>query len=127
MHYVLNGRAVVAEHDVMKWGRQYEAVNRRIACTRVNGVVVSTVFTGMNMNPLSEGEPLVFETTIHGGWFDRHAWRCCTYDKAEATHAVAVSLIERFRLIPGLLQTPRTWGAFLLLKRARRWATGKAT
>jgi hypothetical protein len=47
---------------------------------------VSTVFLGINHNFRGEGPPIVFETMVFGGAFDRQQRRYATWEEAEWGH-----------------------------------------
>jgi hypothetical protein len=59
----------------------------------IGDVGVSTIFIGMTLKP-SDGAPLLFETMIYGGEFDREEEWYSTYEKAEAGHALWVAIVK---------------------------------
>ena len=61
---------------------------RRVAQTEYGGVEVSTVLLVIDHN-WGKGPPLIFETMIFGGEFDRRVWRYSTREEAEAGHVEA--------------------------------------
>ena len=56
----------------------------------INGCDISTVFLTID-HSLSGGPPVLFETMIFGGPFDKHEYqtRCCTWDEALVMHETA--------------------------------------
>jgi hypothetical protein len=66
----------------------------RVDVTKIDDVVISTVFLGLDYRMSRRGPPLLFETKVFGGSLDRFQNRCTTWDKAEAMHAEAVALVR---------------------------------
>ena len=67
-----------------------------IASTKIKGILVSTIFLGMN-HQWGEGPPVVFETMILGGWIDQeYQERYCTYDEAKEGHAAAIKVALKY-------------------------------
>ncbi len=75
LNYILDASGIpVAEPDILKWARWQESVSecdsdgkhgRHIGRTLVNGVVVSTVFLGLDHNFSDVGPPVLWETMIY--------------------------------------------------------------
>jgi hypothetical protein len=61
--------------------------DRILVHTERDGVLVSTVWLGMDMG-YAGGEPLIFETMIFGGEHDQYQWRWSTEVEARAAHEV---------------------------------------
>lgn len=81
--------------DIMEWARLIEQREyAEVAVDHVGDVVVSTVWLGIDHNWLGHGPPIIFETMIFGGAFDRWQWRYCTDDQALVGHANAVRLAQ---------------------------------
>ena len=55
-----------------------------------NRVRVCTAFLGVDVN-FGDGEPILFETVIFGGYCDWQLYRYCTWEEAEQGHAAAGS------------------------------------
>jgi len=92
--FILVDKKVIEEPDLYVWGRWMEQRDaRRVARTELeNGVVISTVFLGLDHN-FGEGPPLLFETMVflsnsNGG--EDYMERYETYAQAEAGHEKAV-------------------------------------
>ena len=86
----------------------------RVDVTKIDEVVISTVFLGLDYRMSRRGPPLLFETRVFGGSLDRFQNRCATWDKAEAMHAEAVALVRGEHVQK--LRRPGASGA-----RAARW------
>jgi hypothetical protein len=52
----------------------------RVDVTKIGGVVISTVFLGLDYRMSRRGSPLLFETRVLGGSLDRFQNRCATWD-----------------------------------------------
>lgn len=76
------------------WGIWYGDPRRRIVkqTELPGGVRVSTVFLGMDHGYKTAGPPLIFETMIFGGDWDKFQARYYTYDEALKGHDMAVNL-----------------------------------
>ena len=58
------------EADLMTWATWFESADRIIARTEQGGVMVSTVFLGVDHNFSPEGAPVLWETMVIGGPLD---------------------------------------------------------
>ena len=101
-YYILDGKAVRPEPDLLKWAEWFETANRivrkdratvSVAGKAVGFVDVSTVFLGFD-HRIGEGPPLLFETMIFGGPLDQEQDRCSTWEAAEKMHE---KMVERVR------------------------------
>lgn len=93
MNYILDDQHnPVLVDDLLTWANWFEAADRHVALTELDGVKVSTVFLGIDHN-LSYGakQPILFETMIFGGEHDEACWRCSTWQEAEAQHERVVA------------------------------------
>ena len=52
----------------------------RVDVTKIDDVVISTVFLGLDYRMSRRGSPLLFETRVLGGSLDRFQNRCATWD-----------------------------------------------
>jgi hypothetical protein len=105
--YILDGKTPVVCEDPLQWSIWLGTADRRVALTRVANVEISTVCTGVDLNPLNN-PPQVFETmlTLVGGGESRTAvqsatrqfknWirRSCTWDEAQQVHDEHVALVK---------------------------------
>jgi hypothetical protein len=85
-HYILEGKTPVVVHDTLDWGKWFQTANRVVARNENDGVVVSTVFLGLDHRFGGKGPPLIFETMIFGGPRDQETYRYSTWEEAEAGH-----------------------------------------
>lgn len=94
MQYKLVDRRAVPCADRAEWLNWYATADRLVADTRLGDIRVTTVFMGLEHNPLPDGRPTLFETeiNIHGkaSPLDRYA----VWEDAEAGHAQVVRMIE---------------------------------
>lgn len=94
-HYILKADGRTAEPvDMMTWARWFEdnSAVRTVARKERGGVLISTVFLGLNHQYDPDGPPLIFETMIFGGALDHYQIRCSTYEQAEQQHLAACAL-----------------------------------
>lgn len=93
--YILKGREAVPA-SLQEWAQWYETAreDRRVARTELaDGVIVSTVFLGLN-HAWDDGPPLLFETLVFNGPHDGDMERCSTWEQAEAQHAAMVARLS---------------------------------
>lgn len=97
--FVLVDREPVEVDDLHVWGQRFEADDRIVDRTEVApGVVVSTVFLGIDHSWRDDGPPILFETIV----FDQLAGdgdpdRYSTWSEAEAGHAATVARMKAAR------------------------------
>lgn len=100
-NYILDGHTPVPCEDMVKasmwlFGPGGEE-RRRVRETKIHDddVRVSTVFLGIDHNHSFHGPPVLFETMVFGGKYDREQRRYCTWDEAVAGHE------EMLRMVTG--------------------------
>jgi hypothetical protein len=99
MYYKLNENKEPVKIEMMEWAMGMSNIeNRIVKHDKVDGILVSTVFLGMDHRFGFEGPPVLFETMIFGGEHDQYQERYCTYQEAEAGHKRALEMV--------LLSTP---------------------
>lgn len=96
-NYILKGRDIVLEPDIIKWAEWYEKADRLVAQTKLydengNEIMISTVFLGADH--AFGGLPVLFESMIFGGEFDQEQFQYCTWAEAEAGHAKLVEKVK---------------------------------
>ena len=95
--YILKGREVVPEPDILAWARWFEnGENRRIANTEIGGITISTIFLSLDIGVGTE-HPILFETMIFDQNFksiDNYQQRYSTYEQAEQGHKKAVEKVR---------------------------------
>jgi len=92
-----NGNPVPVS-DVLAWARRYETADRVVARDELpGGMLVSTLFLGLDHNFFGD-RPLLFETMVFAGDFDDlDCERYSTRDEALAGHARALARLEEIR------------------------------
>lgn len=92
--WILVGKEAVPCDSVEEWGRWYETADRRVAKDWVNGMLVSTVFLGLDHN-WGGGTPLLFETMVfpEGSCDERYMERYETWEEAEVGHGRAIAWV----------------------------------
>ena len=97
-HYILSVSGdPVPEPDIIKWAHWFGASGeeRMIARTTfASGVVVSTVFLGLD-HSFGHGAPLLYETMIFGGALEGTQDRYTTRQEAINSHAAYVALVDQ--------------------------------
>ena len=88
--YILEGKVAIPTDDTIAWTTNFEdSDNRRVDRTELeNGIVVSTVFLGLNHN-FGDGPPLLFETMVFPSKTDGSEIDCerySTWEEAESGH-----------------------------------------
>ena len=74
-------------NDLMEWARFLETDKRILKHTRKYGILVSTVFLGLDHSwEMGPHQPILFETMVFGGKFNDYQERYCTYNDALAGH-----------------------------------------
>ena len=85
--YILEDKQPVPCPDLLTWGRWFGDADRQVARKEQDGVVVSTVFLGLD-HSYGGGPPLLFETIVfNSDGEDQDCERCSTWEEAEAQHA----------------------------------------
>lgn len=94
--WILDGREV-RQVDAVTWAEWFGAADRQIALTKIApGIVVSTVFLGLDHGFGRTERPLLFETMTFDdyGQAGRGFGRWATYEDAEFGHAMAVEEVR---------------------------------
>lgn len=93
--FILEGKIPKPIDDILEWARWFETANRHIAKTELpNDVCVSTVFLGLD-HSFGGKIPILFETMIFGGEYDRYQERYASWEEAEIGHLRAVKLASK--------------------------------
>lgn len=95
MYYILddNGNPV-AEPNHLAWAMWFQTAERQVARVELpDGIVVSTVFLGIDHN-FGDGPPHLFETMVFGGEHDQAQVRYATKAGALVGHAAAVKAVS---------------------------------
>jgi len=99
MYWILNeDHTVRPTDDVMEWAKSLENGSRYVARDTIGGLILSTVFLGLDYSFDEGATPLLFETTLFDG--EMKELECLgseTYDQAMYAHVqIMVKLIDRF-------------------------------
>jgi hypothetical protein len=87
---------VTSVEDLIELGRLYESEERRVACTKIGDVEVSTVFLCVDTAYIAEEHvPILFETMVFGGEMDEYCERWCTWGEAEEGHKAVVEQVAQ--------------------------------
>ena len=98
--YILRGREIVPVRDVLEWGQLFEHADHVLAQESVNGVLISTVFLGID-HAFGEGPPVLFETMTFPLKGDGIQRRYCTYEDAMKGHAQVSASYRQMRAVLG--------------------------
>ena len=88
-YYILCDGDVIEEPDYTKWSAWFESTYKGvelIAESRLGGSTVSTRFLALSMMLDQDSPPMVFETTVDGGWLDNQRERFSSLEEATAGH-----------------------------------------
>lgn len=93
--YILIGQTPVPVDDVLEWARWWEQNDRVVFQEEISaGVLVSTVFLGLDHNFSGKGPPLLFETMIFRDGKGDEEWRWHTWLEAEEGHRRVVETLK---------------------------------
>ena len=95
----MNGKYILVdgepcEADLMTWATWFESADRIIARTEQGGVMVSTVFLGVDHNFSPEGAPVLWETMVIGGPLDGEQDRYTSLAAAQEGHDKMVERVN---------------------------------
>jgi hypothetical protein len=94
-NYILDERGQpVLEPDVIKWAQWFETSKRILKQDRIDPILVSTVFLGVDHNFMGEGLPLLWETMIFGGEHDQYQERYTSREEALKGHENALQMVK---------------------------------
>lgn len=93
--YILKNKKAIPCNDVIKWAKQFEKSDRRVAKDTVGDAYISTVFSGLD-HSFNNDIPLLFETMVFGGKLDQEIDRYSTWKEAEIGHK---KMIDKVKLI----------------------------
>ena len=90
--YILVDGQKTKEVDMETWAKGVGG-DMKVAKDSIGGVIISTVFLGINHN-WGEGDPILFETMVFGG-DEEICERCSTWEEAENQHETVCDLITK--------------------------------
>ncbi|MBI2748010.1 MULTISPECIES: hypothetical protein [Comamonadaceae] len=108
MHYKLDGRRAVLCDSMVEWSAWYEVADRRVAETWIDDVRISTVFLGLDHNPVPGADPALFETMVFADDTTHEMRRYFIWEEAEAGHAEMAELI-RAEMEAAQVQATQAW------------------
>ena len=110
-YYILNAyQRLLRVNDVETWARWFESAHqtgqRFIKQNRMNGILISTIFLGIDHNFYGSGPPILWETMIFGLYRADPQWRFSDVELAKHWHAIQLHKVKlavgkkrrRFRL-----------------------------
>ena len=93
-YYILKGKEPVQVYDLVEWAKWSEYADKTVKRTVLpDGVIISTVFTGIDSSVSNALPPMIFETMIDGGEHDMYQKRYSTWEEAEWSHGDAIRLV----------------------------------
>ena len=95
MYYRLDGHIAMPVDDIMEWARWFAKADRIVRRDVISGVIISTVFLGIDHNFGDDGLPILYKTMIFGGDHNEDQYRYSTYDEAVAGHEKILDEIRR--------------------------------
>jgi hypothetical protein len=96
-YYILRDDEVIEEHDHTVWSEWFENRYREVADidrTDTTHSTVRTRFLAVNLTLAHDQPPLLFETSVEGGWLDGQGEKFSTVEQARAGHQ---SWVEKVR------------------------------
>lgn len=88
-YFILRDGEVIEEPDYSTWFAWFESAYKDvelIAESRLGASTVSTRFLALSMTLDQDSPPMVFETTVNGGWLDNRRERFSSLEEATAGH-----------------------------------------
>ena len=92
-HYILDGREPKRCDNLLQWARWMEDHDRVVARTKIDEILVSTVFLGLDHN-FDGGTPILFETMVFGGPLNEHMVRYTGWKQALAGHQRVLEQVQ---------------------------------
>lgn len=96
-HYVLDERKNARPATMLEYAQMTDGLGSRVAETDLELCRVSTVFLGLDLRPVGEGPPILFETMVFPadeGLTELSGRRYCTWGEAEVGH---MEIVEALR------------------------------
>jgi len=92
--YLLDvNRNPVPINDVMTWATGKMNMNTTVARDEIRGILISTVFLGVDHNFLNHGPPVLWETMIFDSDVKTNIRRYSSYEDALIGHQQALELV----------------------------------
>lgn len=96
VYYKLNEDKTVTKLEKDEYYQNYtrHTEKTRVGLDVISNQKVSTIFLHFDHNWSEEGDPILFETMIFGGQYDRNMWRYSTWDEALEGHKRVVNCLK---------------------------------
>ena len=88
----------IKEPDINKWGKWLSEYERSVGCDKIKECGVSTIFLGVDCSPFAH-TPVLWETMIFGGEFDRETERYTSHEDAVNGHKRWVDKVRGLRIV----------------------------
>ena len=95
-HYILNNKTPEAV-DLDTWAKWFGTADRTVAKTEIQGILISTVFLGLDHNWSMSGPPILFETMAFTDYDEAQnlpTRRYATWEEAEVGHMETVEELQ---------------------------------
>lgn len=96
--YILEGKEVRLAKDLLEYQKLMSGISSIIDKTKLEEVLVSTVFLGLDLSYHKNSIPVLFETMVFGGTHDQYQERYCTWNQAVNGHKRACLLVSMAQL-----------------------------
>ena len=98
-YYILNAyKQFLQVNDVLTWARWFESAHqtgqRFVRQNRMNGILISTIFLGIDHNFFGSGPPILWETMIFGLYRVDPQWRFSDVESAKHWHAIQLHKVK---------------------------------
>lgn len=94
LYYTLTADGTPHPVDVLEWAKAFEGTDRVVRRTRINRILISTVFLGLD-HSWGEGAPVLWETMVFGGRTDGDMYRYQSEAAAIHQHEIVTNQIRR--------------------------------
>lgn len=98
-HYILHDGKLVEENDHATWLDWVDRCYPQVEClarTETASATVLTRFLAVNLTLAEDQTPLLFETSVNGGWLDGQREKFATPEAARAGH---LAWVDRVRAV----------------------------
>lgn len=93
--YIRNSDGLAFDRvGVIQWAESFEQGDRDVARSRIGARIVSTVFLGCDLSLRNDGDPVLWETMVFGGRFNREQRRYGSEAEARAGHVAMVRMVQ---------------------------------
>lgn len=93
-HYILNDNVVVPA-ELQAWANWIAHNRVSVALDSIGSAFITTVFTGLDRGYGITPQPLIFESMVLGGKYNRLVQRYSTWDQATRGHDELVTMLYK--------------------------------